>query len=252
MRITILGSGTGVPDARACSPAVFVSIASENLLIDIGPGVMRQLAAIDLTYHDVDKLLLTHTHIDHINDLTHLIFASKFDGDPRSSDLQIVAPKGFKKFYTGLLSLFGEQLMPKRYNIDILEVSDSLIEFDGWSLVSKPTKHLITTVGFRLQEGESVFAYTGDTELVDEVIELAKDADLLVAECAFPDDPRVVGHLTPESVAELIKTAKPKRTLLVHIYPLLGRRDAVIQVRNLLGDEFKVELAEDLSVVELH
>jgi len=252
MRITILGSGTGIPDADACSPAVLVSIESENILIDIGPGVMRQLVNVNLTYHDIDKLLLTHTHIDHINDLTHLVFASKFDADPRKSDLQIVAPKGFKNFYTGLLSLFGDQLMPKKYNISILEVWDSLIEFDGWSLVSKPTHHLITTVGYRLQQEGKVFAYTGDTELVDEVVELAKDADLLVAECAFPDDPRVVGHLTPASVAELIRKARPKRTLLVHIYPVLGRRNAVNQVRELLGDEFKVELAEDLSVVELH
>lgn len=252
MRITVIGSGTGIADPDSCSPSLLVSISNDNLLIDIGPGVMRQLATLAITYHDIDKLLITHTHIDHINDITHFIFSSKYDVDPRQRDLQIVAPKGFRSFYKGLISLYGDQLVPKRYNISLLEVSDSIIEFESWKLISKPTRHMLPSVGFRLEEGGRSLVYTGDTDLTDEVVELAKDADLLVAECAFPDDSRVVGHLTPGRIAELLKRAHPKRTLLVHTYPVLGRHNAVTQVRRLTEEEYQVETAEDLSVVELH
>ncbi|MCX7703350.1 MAG: MBL fold metallo-hydrolase [Planctomycetota bacterium] len=254
MRIVVCGSGTGLPSSVSSSPSVLVSVGDENLLLDMGPGAMRQLAVLNLSYHDIDKILLTHTHIDHIGDLMYFLFVSKYEAFPRRKELQVVAPKRFENFLTGLTSLFGAQIVPQEYKLSIVEVEDTVLEFKGYRIIAKPTRHILPGVAFRIEENGKSFVYTGDTELTDEIVEIVKEADLLITECSFPDELSVRGHMSPGSVAELIRRARPKKTLLVHVYPLLGQEKAVSSVRLCLKDleeEFAVDAAYDFLRVEL-
>jgi len=251
VKVVVCGCGTGLPCVDSSCSSVFVSIGNEKVLLDIGPGAMRQLARMDISYNDIDRLLITHTHIDHINDLSHLLFISKYEVAPRNRDLHIIAPKGFRKFFCNLVSLFGEQIKSEKYEVLIQEAEDSKIELSGWKVFTKPTRHILPGIAYRLEEGDRSLVYTGDTELTTDVVELSKDADLLITECSFPDDERVVGHMTPKSVAALIKQAQPKRVLITHIYPILGRKNAVSLVKSHLDGDFCIEDAYDFMSVEL-
>ena len=76
-RLTFLGTGTGVPSAERASPGCLLELPSARLLIDLGPGTLRQLARLALALTDIDGLMLTHLHPDHSADLAPLLFAGK-------------------------------------------------------------------------------------------------------------------------------------------------------------------------------
>ena len=108
---------------------------------------------------------------------------------------------------------------------------------------------MLTSVGYRITEGERSFAYTGDTDYCDGVVELCREVDVAFVECAFPDEAHVEGHMTPTRVARLIKEAQPKRVLLLHVYPVLGAEKAASIISDISGTS--VEAAHDLMVVEI-
>ena len=83
MKVTILGSGTSVPLADRASPSVAIFIDSRFILMDIGPGAIRQLAIAGLEYQDIDYILISHFHPDHTADLIHFFFATRY---PAHSD----------------------------------------------------------------------------------------------------------------------------------------------------------------------
>jgi ribonuclease BN (tRNA processing enzyme) len=75
------------------------------------------------------------------------------------------------------------------------------------------------------------------------VVELARGADTLLIECAFPDDTPVPGHLTPSGAASIAREAGVKRVILTHIYPVTDVLDLVSEVGN--GFDGEVIVAED-------
>jgi len=66
--VVILGSGTGIPSLRRASPGLVLLSEDTKMLIDSGPGILRRMLEIGMTYRDIDLLLYTHLHPDHIAD----------------------------------------------------------------------------------------------------------------------------------------------------------------------------------------
>ena len=70
-----------------------------------------------------------------------------------------------------------------------------------------------------VERGRATLAYSGDTGEVPEQVELARDADLYLVECASNDSDPAPHHLHPQAVARLAEAAQPRRLLLTHFYP---------------------------------
>ena len=69
-----------------------------------------------------------------------------------------------------------------------------------------------------------MLSYSADTRPGDEIVEIARDADLLLIEATLPRPERtgVRGHLTPEEAGEHAKRAGAKRVVITHISDELG------------------------------
>ena len=65
----------------------------------------------------------------------------------------------------------------------------SPIELAGCHLSWAPAEHRHESIAYRLDAESGAFVYTGDTEYSESVVELARGADTLLIECAFPDEP---------------------------------------------------------------
>ncbi|MGH7563039.1 MAG: MBL fold metallo-hydrolase, partial [Gemmatimonadota bacterium] len=97
-----------------------------------------------------------------------------------------------------------------------------------------------------------LIAYTGDTAECAEAVELARDADLLIAECSVADEDRVPGHLTPESVGRLAADASVRYLVATHFYPsALALGEAEIERRIRRHYTGPVALAIDGLEIEL-
>jgi len=249
-KVTILGSGTGVPLKSRHAPGLVVKAGKTQILLDSGSGAAYQIAAAGLKYYDFDHLFYSHyTHPDHINDLAELVFANKYFDPPRTRQLNIYGPQGIKDFFDRMVSLYPV-LGDADYPISIHELEKSLIRLDSMRVKSRPLDHKQSvSLGYRVEYEEKSLIYSGDTDYCEALIKLAKEGDVLIVECSAPDGLKVEGHLTPSEIGEIALRAGVKKVILTHLYPRCEHVDVVAQVRKKYDGA--VMRAEDLMTVEV-
>src|SRR5688500_17296088 len=95
MRVTILGSGTMLPDDLHHSPSHWVEFGDVRLLLDCGSGALHGMARGRLGWRGLSHLLVTHFHTDHVGDLAALLFALRHGVRPaRQEPLVLLGPRG--------------------------------------------------------------------------------------------------------------------------------------------------------------
>ncbi len=262
MRVTIVGSGTAAPTSdRVCS-GYFLEIGDDRLLMDCGAGVVHGMARLGLPWAELDHLLITHFHNDHIGDLPMLLFALKHGVRPkRAKALSVWAPRGIGERLTAMAAAFGDHLADPGFPVAVREVApDETFALGPLTVRAVSTPHTDTSLAYRLEEagdgdggpgelnrigrGRPSLGYTGDTGPSAEVARVLADVDVLIAECALPDDEAIPTHLSPASLAALATDAAPGRLVVTHVYPQLDALDPVARVRA-AGWSGEVVRAED-------
>lgn len=66
MRLTVLGTGSALPSPSRLQTGAVVENVETTLLVDCGSGITHRLVQSDTDYRDIDTILLTHTHLDHV------------------------------------------------------------------------------------------------------------------------------------------------------------------------------------------
>ena len=247
--VTILGSGTCVPSLERSSCSVMMEIGMTKLLFDSGPGTMRRLLETKTTIFEIAYLFYSHFHPDHTAELVPLLFANKYpDINERKIPLTIIAGRGFSDFFANLKSVYGHwiEIAPGMFRIQELnnKGSDSL-SLDLFSIESAPVVHNEESIAYKItnREGKSV-VYSGDTDYSENLVDLARGADLLICESAMPDELRVKGHLTPSMAGKIAASAGVKKLVLTHFYPECDQADVTRQCRKTYSGP--LSLAEDL------
>ncbi|MBR0735790.1 ribonuclease Z [Bradyrhizobium liaoningense] len=64
--LTFLGTSASVPSAERNHPALLVEAAGKRILVDCGEGTQRQLLRGGAGFRRLDRILLTHAHLDHV------------------------------------------------------------------------------------------------------------------------------------------------------------------------------------------
>jgi ribonuclease BN (tRNA processing enzyme) len=224
MNLILLGTGTGHPLSDRGSPCLLLISGGTYTLFDLGSGALRQLSRIGIPHERINKILITHFHPDHTADLIHFLFATRTpDVLKRREPFLLVGPLGFTEFLQGLQKPYGKWLKVPAdiMGIDELDISKpDAREYDDFILLSQPLPHTSQSIAYRVTaRSGGTFVYSGDTGYSHELIDFARDTDLLVTECSFPDGGRVDGHLTPSEAGRIAAQAHVKRLLLVHFYP---------------------------------
>lgn len=223
---------------------MIVKIGNQNLLFDTGPGVVRKLLEIGITYHDIDCIFYTHFHTDHTLDLASFLFAAKYALSLRTKELTIIGPKGLEEFYNGFLNLYGDVIRPEAYRVNLNETGEGELKFEAYKIITRRMQHSPESLGYRIESNGKVLVYSGDSDVCENIVELGQGADVLILECSFPDEMKVQGHLVPSEAAEIAKACNCKRLLLSHLYPVCHEDEIVRQTKK----EFKgtISVAWDL------
>jgi ribonuclease Z len=213
MELTLLGTGCPQCDPDRLGPANLVRHAGKSYLVDCGSGVTQRLVAAGTAGRDLDAVLLTHLHSDHIVDLFQLVISSWHQGRDRPQ--RVLGPTGTKRFVDGLLVLWKPELeqriahekrpSTRALEIDVTEIVAGEILAEGDLRVSAvavnhlPVKHAF---GFVFEAGGQRLAFSGDTAYCPALIEAARGADVLVHECFIHRDMAVKpGMRTAEGIA---------------------------------------------------
>jgi len=217
MKLIVLGSGTCVPSLARNSPGYFLEAEGCLVLVDCGSGTLLQLERAGKSYKDIDAVFISHMHPDHFADLLPLIHAllytPKFN---RRKDLFVVAPAGFISYYERAVAcILGT---PQGFCVRLTEIGDWL-DLGPFNVFAKKTVHSPDSVAYRFEHDGRSVVFTGDADYDQGLIALSTKADLLIADCSFPDAEKAKGHLSSRECGLVAQEAGVKRLLLSHLYP---------------------------------
>ncbi len=255
IRVTVLGSGTGVPSLERSSSSILMEIEGAFLLFDIGAGTMHRLLQVGRSMSDISHLFISHYHPDHAGELASFLFALKyFENRGNRGVLTIVGAKGLLRMYSGLRQAFNNWIELGSDALSMVELSNTERDhtsFGKFDIDTLPAAHIESSIFYRVTDIDGTAAvYTGDTDFSDGLIELARDAELLICESSLPDSKKKQGHLTPSLAGQIATEAGVKILVLTHLYPEVLQIDIEAECRKYYDGTLII--AKDLLSFELN
>ena len=150
LRTTFLGTGGAVPTTRRAPSAVMVNREGERFLFDCGEGTQRQMMRFG-TGFDVEHILLTHLHGDHVLGLPGLL--QTWDFQDRTDAVAIHCPPGSRRQIEDLVTAGGHDTA---FPVRIHEVTPGRVAVDGeaFEIRAFETEHRTTSQGYALIEDD--------------------------------------------------------------------------------------------------
>ena len=196
MRITLLGTGSPLPDPNRAGPATLVEAGGLQLLFDCGRGVLMRLAAAGLPSPALlAAQFLTHLHSDHVSDFNDVV-TTRWVTSPAPSPLVVVGPPGTERFADRTLEMLTDDIgyriahhedLQWQPGVEVTEVLDGPVTLDalsaaGVSVTAAATDHrpVAPTVGYRVEHDGAVVAIAGDTVPCEGLDALVDGADVYV------------------------------------------------------------------------
>lgn len=220
MLLRVLGSGTCELRRERSSPAYLVEDEETAIMLDLGQGALRRLLQAGRDPARLTGALISHHHLDHLADLLPLLFALNYAPDMRErARITLAGHARLERVLEGLHGVFGDWLRPQHYNFAwrVLRPGRE-IRMGSFSVRAAAADHAESSLAFRLESGGASLVYLGDSRASDDLAELSRGADLVIAHCAGPDhDPRP-GHMHPAAAGELAARAGVGALLISHLY----------------------------------
>lgn len=206
-----------------------------SVLLDCGPGTLHGFDEKGVAWSDLTHVVISHYHNDHVGDLGATLFALKHAARPvRTAPLTLVGPVGFGAFLVRLADALGEHVLDPGFELEVAEVAvdapyvDSLA---GFRLRACPTPHTEESLAYRIEGEWGAVGYTGDTGPSHDVATFLEGCSVVVAECALADPPTMDRHLSPTTLTEMVRRARPELLVVTHVYPPQTPEQAVASVR---------------------
>ncbi|MBB6217950.1 ribonuclease BN (tRNA processing enzyme) [Anaerosolibacter carboniphilus] len=245
MRITVLGNSGPYPRAGgACSGYLFEN-ENTKILIDCGNGTLGRLQQIIKSLEDLDMIIISHLHSDHIADamvLRYAIGINKTKGII-TKVIPLYAPAEPKEDFDKL-QFQNAFLMNEIYE-------DLIIPLNGLTIHFKRMEHPVPSYGIAIEKDGKKFVYSADTKYCDQIFQLAQDADLLLCESGVLERDRIIDmvHLSAKEAAEIGKISKVKRLMLTHFWPGYSLDEILQEAKeNFDGD---LILSEEMKTYEI-
>ena len=255
LTVSVLLAGTPTPTPTRWGTSILVRSRTTAVLVDAGPGATRRLVEAGLGPTDVDAVVFSHHHFDHTAGFPGF-FLSRWDqGAGLVDELSIYGPPPTSAFVEKLFGAdsgaFWPDLkarlhappsravylnrggrlprLPPDPAVREIQPGDSFtigdIEFVPG--LARHVQPYLDSNAYRIMSGSSSVVYTGDTEPCDEVVELARGADVLVSMCwdeerAMTENGEGPGQTGTLGAARMAASANVGALVLTHMGPSIG------------------------------
>lgn len=228
LSVMVLGSGGPVatPEGRASAGYMIFTDGKPRILMDVGGGTFKNLAKSGVNVKDLDLVLLSHLHIDHVGDLSSVLKTIYFHnvgaGVVRDAPIHIwgpvangapfpnttipqypstteyvdghyAMPNGVERY----LNIFTKAIQAGTFNYDAHDLgsnwqagdSETVWNEHGLKITAMPVKHgPVPAVAYRIDYKGKSIVYSGDTNSESpNMAMIAKKADLLIYDTAIMD-----------------------------------------------------------------
>ena len=274
VKLQVLGSGGPELDSRASASYVIWIDGKAKILIDFGGGAFVRLGQSGAKLKDIDLILFSHFHIDHVADFAALVKAGYFS--ERTTPIHVFGPRS-NRYFPDTKTFLEEQFEEDKvygYMSEVLDTNNKGISFIPYVFDANPNAQpvrqkyngiIIDMIGvnhgnvpslaYRIQVGGKSITFSGDTSAqTNNLIALAKNSDLFVAHHAIPQHAGKVAkslHMTPRRIGELAYYAHVKKLLLGHRMNRTRHKENQSKKEIRKKYRSKLILAEDLLVIPL-
>jgi len=247
-RLVLLGTAGGpTPKAKAAAPAQAIVVGDRIYLVDCGDGVARQLALAKLPMRDLRAVFITHQHSDHNAGYGPLFLLGWAGGLSAPVDTYGAPP---------LVAMTKQLLDAYRYDIELrmrdegrsplaplvrpheITAAGEVFKDDRVRVTATLNDHppIEHSFAYRFDTADRSIVISGDTRYSDNVIKLARGADVLVHEVVSrefwdrpgaPQPPAVVRHILAShtdapDVGRVAAAAGVGTLVLSHFVPTEG------------------------------
>ena len=246
MAVTVrfVGSGDSFGSGGRFQTCILVDGPQSRFAIDFGTTSLVALAQQGIAHNSIDAIVLTHLHGDHAGGVPFLLIDAMLAAR-RERPLTIAGPRDLRRRMGEIQeALFpGSKIMTPKFPLHWIEMEPGTPQRVLDLVVTpQPARHTAETnpTALRIEVGDRIVAYSGDTEWTDDIARVSRGADLFIAECYFYDKP-VKWHLNYPTIAAKREEFGARRVILTHMSKeMLAQVDAVPD-----------ECAHDGLVVEL-
>jgi ribonuclease Z len=184
IEVHFLGVGAALPAPGQTNCAYLVKAGGTALLIDCGPAILQQLAAVGLTPGDVTDVFISHRHGDHALGYPMFLLWRRLEGRPGAEPPTVVASAVTWPSLRALWEHSYGELEPDAVRAVELPADRPAehvlrpgVVLRTWPMAHS---HFAPVLGVRVEVEGKVLAFTADTTCCDNIVELARGADLLV------------------------------------------------------------------------
>jgi ribonuclease Z len=277
-KIVMLGSGNPNPSPFQSGCSVAILVNDTPYIIDFGPGLIRQAAAMSPRYggkikgldvKNIKHAFLTHLHSDHTTGYPDLILTPWVMG--RDEPLEVYGPEGINKMTNHILEAYNDDIKYRLYgdepaNNQGWRVNSHEITKEGVIYKDKNIKVEAFPVphgswpnawGFCFTTPDKVIVLSGDSAPSEKVVEYASGADILIHEVYYQKayetkndfwkKYHAKNHTSTFELADIAQKAQPKLVVLYHIL-FWGGTDK--DILNEISTKYKGEVivGKDLDV----
>ncbi|TCS92612.1 MBL fold metallo-hydrolase [Hazenella coriacea] len=216
MKLTVLGCHSPFPAADGATPGYLLEVDGKRILIDCGSGTLSKLARYIRPY-EVDVVLLSHLHHDHISDffvLQYAIMISHIQKN-RQHPLPVWTPDQPSHWYAPLS--YGSYIEKH-----IIRQGQVVSLSDRVTVTFYRTQHSIPCYAMKIQDGKHTLLYGADAGPQTDWESMGKDPDLLICEASYLHrdlPPEEKGHCSAQMAGQVAEKIGAKRLLLTHLYP---------------------------------
>lgn len=249
-RLILLGTGAAWCGPERENTFLLVRGATTNLLIDVAGSPTQRLAQVGVGPHEIDHVVLTHNHPDHIYGFPIFMLNAWMAG--RRAPLHVYGLADTLRSAKALLKAVGFRAWPNlfkiKYHTVVINSEAMLPRIDEFEISARRGKHFVATMGLRVTNHATgkCFAYSADTAPSANIVALARDADYFLHEATQLDESNA-GHSSAVEAGQAAHAADVGELILIHVPPEINaskwKRAAKRHFRG------KVTVANDFDVI---
>ena len=208
--LNLLGTGTCQIEHERRASSVLIQLDALPVLFDCGHGVVQRLLEAGIQHNELNHIVVSHFHPDHVSDLIPFLHAGAWSRrNPRTTDLHIYGPPGIQRIIDGFRDIFGVTgLQQPMYGIIVHEIAGEQFSIGSYTFdfVSLPPAG---NHGLRFKWRGKRYAITGDSHFHAQEIAFLSEVDFAIIDS---------GHLEDEQIVQLAAQSQAKVMVCSHLY----------------------------------